>query len=323
MDSRTPENLIIEYLLNEDNSAPVNPELANWIAQSEANSLIFARYKKIWQRLPYATRQDQFDEVRAFERVDEMNQRQDKLRRRMWNWGYTLSGVAVTLLFLLLINQLFPVNEKPFSVVVDYGSRSEVVLPDGSHVKLNAGSHITYQYKNKEDIREVIFEGEGFFHVAKSDKPFLIRTTGGVEVGVLGTTFNLSAYTDDPEIRVSLVEGRVKIQKDKDKLILSPGQMAAVSKSEGNIRLETGILSHSYGWLNKRLYLDNLSLTETCKILERWYDVDISLDKNTGNKIHYTGVLQEESITDILDALCSLSEIKYRISGKKIDVSPK
>lgn len=323
MDNRDIDNLIIDYLLYEDNSAPVDPKLEQWIVQSEANSLTFARYKTIWERLPHAARRYRFDTVRAFEEVDKANRKRVSLQGRIKNWGYALSGVAVTLLLFLLTNQFVMVDEKPFSMTTDYGSRSEVVLPDGSNVKLNAGSRITYQHKKKENIREVIFEGEGFFEVSKNDDLFVVKTTGGIEVEVLGTTFNLTAYADEPDIQVSLIEGKVQFHTNNRKLVMKPGQIAIAHKSTNEIRLQEGVLSHSYGWLNKRLYLDNLSLSETCKILERWYDVKISLKEGIGNEIHYTGVLQEENITGILDALCRLSEINYQISGKKIDISPK
>ena len=84
----------------------------------------------------------------------------------------------------------------------DYGNRSEIMLPDGSLVKLNAGSEVVYSYDPKKKTREVDFQGEGFFDVSKSKDPFVIKVAGGLNVRVWGTSFNLQAYTDDPVIQL-------------------------------------------------------------------------------------------------------------------------
>lgn len=87
------------------------------------------------------------------------------------NIGYIISGVAATLLLVLGFSKMGVFDKQPEMLVrmtADYGSRSEVVLPDGSVVKLNSGSDITYSYNAKEKIREVNFQGEGFFDVSKN-----------------------------------------------------------------------------------------------------------------------------------------------------------
>ena len=69
--------------------------------------------------------------------------------------------------------------------------------------------------------------------------------------------------------------------------------------------------------------MDNMSLGDVCKYLERWYDVNITIQKNLGEKIHYNGVIQEETITEVLEALSHLSNIAYHVKGKNISITSK
>lgn len=206
----------------------------------------------------------------------------------------------------------------------DWGNRSEVMLPDGSGVKLNSGSKLVYYYNSSKEIREVEFSGEGFFDVSKSKHPFIIKVPDGLELKVLGTKFNLQAYTGDKISRTALIEGKVELTTDNHKaLTLSPGQVAAFN-STNKLALVSDEPAHLLSWMDNKLYMDNMSLQEVCTRLERWYDVRIEIrDQAIADRIHYTGVLSEETIVDVLDALCELSTIQYRMKGKNIVTTKK
>ena len=145
----------------------------------------------------------------------------------------------------------------------------------------------------------------------------------GVEVKVLGTSFNLRAYADDPTVQASLVEGHIELGHNNDKLKMKAGDMAEFNKRTSTLKQLSGDVSHSYGWLNNKLYMDDMSLTDVCKYLERWYNVDIHIQEGLGKNIHYNGVIQEETITDVLEALSHLSNIAYHVKGKNISITPK
>jgi ferric-dicitrate binding protein FerR (iron transport regulator) len=190
-------------------------------------------------------------------------------------------------------------------------------------VKLNAGSNLEYHFDPVQKIRTVNFRGEAFFDVAKSKQPFVINTPDGLKVKVLGTKFNLSAYPEDHLVQTSLEEGKVELNAGGDEeLVLNPGQIATFDKHTNQLDYATGEVSHQLGWTQDKLYMDNMSLHEVCIRLERWYDVDITLsEKSLGEKIHYTGVLKEQTVSDVLNALCRLSSIKYELKGKDIIIS--
>lgn len=318
-------NHIINYLSAGDREI-TDPVLLEWLAGDESNQKHLHRYRKIWEESRHYIAPGTFDVGLAWEKINESNQQKGILRRRLKNTYYTLSGIAASILLMVVLS-LAGVFEKEQNVAVsltaDYGNRSEIVLPDGSTVKLNSGSEVTYVYNSKRKVREVHFQGEGFFDVSKSKTPFVIKMTDGVEVKVLGTSFNLKAYADDPTIQASLVEGHIELDHNKDKLTMKAGQMAEFDKRTNQLKQIDGDLSHSCGWMKNKLYMDDMSLTDVCKYLERWYNVDISIQSNLGEKIRYNGVIQEESITDVMQALSYLSNIAYHVKGKNISITSK
>ena len=283
-------------------------------------------YRKIWKELPYYTEMETFDAGQAWERIDNIHRGKEKSGQQMTNLYYALSGVAASLLLLFTLS-FMGVFEKESDVTVsltaDYGSRSDVVLPDGSTIKLNSGSNITYTYDSRKKVREVHFQGEGFFDVSKSKIPFVVYMPDGLEVKVLGTSFNLQAYADDPVVKASLVEGKIELNYKDDKFVMEAGEMAVFDREKSEIKQVEGMLAHTYGWMDNKLYMNRMPLSDVCKYLERWYDVNITIQQGLGEDIDYNGVIQEETITDVMEALVSLSDITYSVKGKNIHITSK
>lgn len=316
---------IVDYLLGGGKEI-TDPVLQEWLAGSESNRQELERYRRIWEESGNYMDMDIFDTNRAWEKIDRLNRRQVSLQRRLKNTYYTLSGVAATVLLMVVLSLtgLFDKEQEvSMRLTADYGNRSEIVLPDGSIVKLNSGSEVTYMYNPKKKVREVRFQGEGYFNVSKSKNPFVVKMANGVQVKVLGTTFNLKAYPDDPTIQASLIEGHIELEYNNNKLTMKAGEMAEFDKERNELRQIDGDLSHSYGWLNNKLYMEDMPLADVCKYLERWYDVDISIQGDLGKDIRYNGVIQEETITDVMKALSRLSNITYHVKGKNISITSK
>jgi ferric-dicitrate binding protein FerR (iron transport regulator) len=229
---------------------------------------------------------------------------------------------ASLLIFLAFASytDMFSSRNSTLKFSTNMGSRATVTLPDGSSVVLNAGSNLEYLYNTSNRVREVIFSGEGLFEVSKSKIPFVIHTSNGLSLKVLGTKFNLKAYSGDTFARTTLLDGKVELVSPKNQVLsLEPGQIASYNDMTKNLEYTSGLAYQDFGWVENKLYMDNMSLEDVCKILERWYDVRISMEhKLVVDKIHYTGVLKEGTILDVLNALCELSEIKYQIEGKNI-----
>lgn len=330
------EKHITDYLLNGDSGEPMSPELREWLAEDASNEDIFRQYKKIWAESSNYQPPIDFNTQNAWHKIDSVNRKRKLRLRRLKNIGYAASGIAATaLIFIFMLSIEYyvrPTIVTEVSTNTAYGSRSEILLPDGTNVKLNAGTTIKYIYNRKSNTREVDFRGEAFFEVAKSDAPFIIHNPDNLNIEVLGTTFSLSAYEEDEIFSVSLLEGSIELSLSginnrrsgyNSKLKLSPGEMVQYDRNTKKLQKLDKDISHSYGWMNNKLYMDNMSLADVCKKLERWYDVKIQLEPGLENSAHYTGVLQEDNITDILNALCSLSKIKYEINGRQISITRK
>lgn len=320
------KDCILKHLQDSGKKESSDPLLNEWLDEDEANRKDFSLYKRIWKELQHYIEKDQFNVEAAWRKTDAKIRNQKLHRRRMKNAFLTVYGVAASLILVLAFSTMeFFTSDNAINVdmTVNYGNRSDITLPDGSVVKLNSGSTISYTYHPKRKIREINFHGEGFFKVAKKEQPFVIRMNNGPELKVLGTSFNLRAYPDEDIIQTSLVEGSVQLVYEEKKVKMKAGEMIIFNKNDYNFKYKEGVLLHTYSWLENKLYMDNMSLTDVCKNLERRYDVIITLQKNIGNDIHYNGVLQEETITDILDALTHLSQITYQVNGKHICITKK
>jgi len=319
---------IVDGLSEEEQSLPKGNELEDWMESSDENKSEFDSYKKIWDAAADAPVIAKFNTDEAWERVDSEIEFRHSRTRQIRNIGLVVSGMAASLLIFFSLNfftNIFSGTDATIALSTTYGSRSEVVLPDGSVVKLNAGSNLKYHYDRISQIRKVDFSGEAFFEVSKSKKPFEIMTSDGLKVKVLGTKFNLSTYPDDRTAQTSLFEGKVELSKaGSSSLVIKPGEIAVLDKNSNQISYAKGEISRTTSWMQNKLYMENMSLEDVCKYLERWYDVHITLsDRKLGEKIHYTGVLKEQTVIDVLNALCQLSSISFELKGKEITINEK
>lgn len=328
--SKIPIDSILNLLFNNEEAVDgENEELEQWLNESEHNVNEFERYRKICQAGYSLGAALKYNSTDAFKKVDAQIQRQAKQKRRIRRITLYSTGAAAILLLMFTVKVVFWTSANNYGMVAvrtQMGDRSEVILPDGTEVFLNAGSKLNYQLDKRDGLRAVSFSGEAFFQVAKSKAPFVITTPSGLQVKVLGTKFNLQAYAEEDNVETTLVEGSVKLSSSSsvESVTMSPGQIVSYSKSTGKLQLKEGLPEHELSWMENKLYMDNMSLGEVCLRLERWYDVYIDIkDEGLKQSIHYTGVLSEESITDVLDALCQLSPIQYSIKGNKVIITKK
>ncbi len=318
---------IIDHLQNGNDSSITDPVLQDWLEVDPGNKQDLKKYTKIWNGVNILAKRKKYNTYAAWEKVNSRISRESRISDRFKI--SLLSAVAASLLILFgfsfYFNWFSQNTEESLKLTTELGSRSEATLPDGTIVKLNAGSELTYRYDRHKKTRNVQFNGEGYFEVEKDNTPFIIHLPNELTLKVLGTKFNLSAYSDDAVIKTTLTEGRVELQHPGSKqFILAPGQIGSFIKKTGELFYSKEESSHNLSWMEKKLYMDNMSLKEICKTLERWYDVQITFaEKETGENIHYTGVLSEKSIYDVFEALNQISKIEYKINGRNIIVSEK
>jgi len=317
---------IIDHLQTEKDTNVTDPVLQSWAESKPGNKRDLSKYMKIWQGINILAKRKKYDADTAWESVHYKITNQARVADRFKI--VFLSGVAAALLILLGFSfyfNWFAPDTAPLTLTTEMGSRSEVVLPDGTSVMLNAGSELIYQFDRRKKTRNVQFSGEGYFEVEKDKAPFIVQTQEGLNLKVLGTKFSLSAYPDDALIKTTLTEGKVELNDGKSgELVLMAGQTGAFDKNSGRLYYSPDEPRHNLSWMEKKLYMDNMSLGNVAKILERWYDVQITFtEENMGEDIHYTGTLREKSVIDVFEALNEISKINYKINGENIIVSRK
>lgn len=167
-------------------------------------------------------------------------------------------------------------------LIVPYGKNSSIQLPDGTIAYLNAGSRLVYPSRFDGKTREVYLVGEAFFEVAhNADKPFIAKTSA-LEIEVLGTRFNLSAYPSDKFVETVLVEGRVKVIEEKGLFVkkeyeLEPNQLASFNRIDSEHKISNVDVLNYVTWHDGYLNFESSELNRIIKKLERYYNVQIKL----------------------------------------------
>lgn len=192
-----------------------------------------------------------------------------------------------------------------------------MVLADGTTVHLNAGSKLTYPVRFVGKRRIVALEGEAYFEVVQDEShPFVVQTHLG-EVMVLGTAFNVNAYTDASVCYTTLVHGKVQFSAPNvGTVTLQPGEQAVVSANGTEKR--TVDLDEYIGWVNGVYNFRNRSLGEIMETFERWYDIQVYYETPDLRDITYSGSLKRYgAVNSFLDALELTGDLTYKsVAGK-------
>ncbi len=211
-------------------------------------------------------------------------------------------------------------NQQNFAmqeITTPLGVRSQVTLPDGSHVWLNAESTIRFKVPFDQTSREVSLVGEAFFDVQKNPKvPFLVKS-GNVGIKVLGTRFNCKAYEDEYNLEVVLAEGKVSLSTNGDEsaeaLIMKPGDRVVFDKISNQTTLTNGKVDKYIDWHNGKLVFDETPMPEVATQLGRWFGVEIVINDPKIENYKLTTTFENESLHQILELikLSSPVEVTY------------
>ncbi|MBC9932357.1 FecR family protein [Chitinophaga qingshengii] len=201
------------------------------------------------------------------------------------------------------------------------GGQYKLTLPDGSHVWLNAGSSITYPTAFTGNERKVTVTGEAYFEVARNAAmPFRV-IANQTAVDVLGTHFNINAYTDEATINTTLVEGAVKVSAHNRQLVLKPGQQAQVGQREVQIADQVDLASIT-AWKEGYFSFNNADLPTVMRELARWYNLEVTYEGKIPERVFNGEIGRSLTLSQVLKGL-SRTRIKYRIEdGHRIIIQP-
>ena len=276
--------------------------------------------------------------------------------RKTLRWAGAIAAAAILLISAVILWPQITGSENKIrftNLDVPRGSRISMQLEDGTHVWLNAGSHIRYSSDYGKKNREIFLEGEAFFDVTKKEIPFIVKTSS-MNIRVLGTAFNVKCYKDEKTIETTLVRGSLKIEKRStvygptEEILLKPNQKVILFKEEQTIQRKN-TLDKPNKEINvkqniqaemlpiKEVYLDNDVDTKTttswkeglliirgetleslARKLGRRYDVEFVFEDHQMRNYKYSGTIKELSLEQMLNAIKMTSPISFEIHEKKV-----
>lgn len=354
------ESLIVRYLEEEITEDDLRV-LETWLARSPDNRNLFFQLKSLYDMRHRPTHATDADKEAVWQRMLHRMEREEpqgassptvKLwkpaRRRVPGAGYGASRRgALFLKYAALAILLFSLGwgasryewrqaETPRAgavapsfneIRVEKGSRANtLILSDGSKVILNAGT--TFRYPegfNRACAREVYLDGEAYFEVARDTlRPFRVKLQGQT-ITVLGTRFNVEAYSGQPYSVTTLLSGSIALEtfddtgKARSCTLLKPNERACSDNHTGVITLESADPTLARAWINGEYKFKNEPLESIIHKLEKAYDVSICLDDDTLKQIRYTGTFSyRQDIREVLRIINYEKRFIFKQTGKNI-----
>lgn len=202
------------------------------------------------------------------------------------------------------------------------GGQYVVNLPDGSKVWLNAESSLFFPNVFAEDERKVTLSGEAYFDINKKPKAPFTVSIQDLDIEVLGTEFNVNAYSNPTEIATTLIEGSVKLSSGSKSVFLKPNQQSIWSKENQSFTTQDIDTKSITGWKNGYFVFNNTNISVIMAELARWYDIEVSYEGDISQKEYTGSILRRSNIQDVLDMLELTETIKFKIEGRRIIVIP-
>ena len=329
---------IIKYLLGEATSAE-RQEVEDWIGSSSANAYYFERLSKVWQAAEIDTENFIPDTQTAWNKIDQSITQKESDVISLFEpevkpvslYNYALRIAAILIVGLGAVWAVYTWNTSSESVhyvetfTIDV-ERSEIILADGSQVFLNGNSKLRYPEKFGDDSRVVELSGEAFFEVRSNpEKPFRIAA-GQTITQVLGTSFNLRARDDEPEVSVVVVTGKVALidrKNRKNRLLLTKGQKGTYNPVDRSMEKSTNDDLNFLAWQTGILSFRKTPLSEVAQALTLQYGILVTLKGANFADCRFTSTFDNKTLEEVgeviqlsLDAQVSFQNNGMVIEGK-------
>lgn len=297
----------------------------NIIRAGQYKDLSFAKSEThaLWEQI----RKDSFGKKSVHEAIP-------KKKNRGWNLMIRVAAVVVPLVaavFFALFSHPDPIPAPQSQVEklekrTQKGQKLQITFTDGSRVKLNADSKLTYNRPFAEDVREVYLEGEAFFDVAPNpERPFIVHT-GNISTKVLGTSFNVRTYPEEDVVKVAVVTGKVMVDsktETKDQpanqpILLKPSEMVTYDKKKLTAEVASTDIEKVTAWNNDILIFNNAGFSEVIGQLERWYGVEFKIERTTPVKKGFSGTFESQSLEYVLEGISYTSDFQYELQGNTV-----
>lgn len=298
-------------------------EVSEFICDKKNESIIFSLMKFYWNKELNATDVKHKRNPILLERIKEaiLLEKQKATQQKLKVYAWSFRAAAVLVVALLFSNIFYfhrseqnQLGGRMQTILTPPGAKTNITLPDGSLVWLNSGSILSYPLKFGKN-RPVTLVGEAYFEVEKNNKPFVVNTDYG-KVEVQGTSFNVKAYTDDNDFETTLEEGIVafKGKGAENGVTLKPGEQ--VSKTSNGFAIKHVDTKYFTSWKDGKLMFNKEPFPSFIKKLERWYNVKIEFTNPDLDELWYTGTIEIESISEVMEMISKAAPVSYSFNNK-------
>ncbi len=206
-------------------------------------------------------------------------------------------------------------------LIVPKGADYQLVLADGTKVWLNSESELKYPSFFTGDMRIVELKGEAFFRVERDEDRKFITRVKGLNIEVLGTSYNISAYPEDEKITTTLVSGLVKAKSKDKSTLLKPSQQLIFDKEQDKWELKTVDVDDYVSWKNGIIQIKAYTFEQIVVMLKRWYDFEMFYMNESIKDYKFKGALDKNlSLKSILKIMEQTTDIRFKIKGKVVTV---
>jgi len=327
--NKLPENITSERIINYLNGLLPDDESMSiqlWIDESDDNRKVFDNIKTIWietgklNPAPVDVNVDAAWEKLA-SKIESNERKNITISNNKKQTGFflnTLLKVAAVLIPAIIILYFYFSSNKEVKqlAVVTTENTIQKKLPDGSNVRINTNSKITYPETFAKNGREVSLDGEAFFDVAPNkEKPFIIHANNS-NIKVVGTSFNVNAYKENEDVEVAVSTGKVllyginKSTGDTGMVVLEPGDKGFFNAKTGKARKVALTNENDMFWMNSTLVFNKTKLSDVAKILNKDYKVSIILKNKDIDSLRLSATFKDQSIESVLDVISTTFNLK-------------
>ncbi len=305
--------------------------LDKWIKESPENRKEAEAYRQLWEKSKRFVYSNAIDIEKSLAKT---KKRIPQFNRKKWIMPFRqVAAVLLLTLGLTTVIQYYKDYTENIAaqkldymeVKTAYGMQSNFSLPDGTEVWLNSGSVLRYpkSLKNR-NTRTIELHGEGYFKVTKDTKhPFIVKTSL-LDIKVLGTEFNVTAYDDFKSLTVALEKGKVSIFKNagntgKELLTLNPNEVVEYNKEENRFyHIQEKSLDKYTTWKKGIIMFYGDPVETVIHRLEKWYNVEIRLADKNITRYKFTATFENESLDQVLKYLSMSTPLKYETLPPKM-----
>lgn len=310
---------IVKKYLSGRFSPETEEKVQRWIIKDENTESKESASLEYWDSLDVAPN------AKTHSALDRVNQRIGYSQTHIFKVPLykKLSRIAAVLipLFVVAGGYLYYNSTKDnlIEVTVAYGEEKHIFLPDSSEIWINAGTTIKYPKEFKKEQRTVYLDGEAYFSVQKNiSKPFIVETNN-LSVKVLGTRFNVKAYTSDENVVTTLTSGKVEVTADNNSYILKPNEQLTFNTKTSTTIVDEVPPNETDAWLSGQLIFTDASFSDILQTLERKFNLSITNNATISpTKIYTVKFLKDEQLNDILNILGEIMNIKYQKQGNQL-----